>query len=67
MSGKHVLAVLDFVTSQKWDVPALRTKQGAWEGLAEALGGALIPESLYTSSLDRVASRYLLLKGGTDA
>ena len=47
---KHVLAVLDHVTSRKWDIPELRGKQAGLRFLADTLD---------EMQIERLAARYL--------
>lgn len=62
---KHVLAVMDFLTSRNVDLPTLRDKQGALRYLADTLEKGeviLVPE--FNTRLDRVVARYLASIGG---
>lgn len=57
---KHVLAVMNHVTTRKWDVPELRTKQGALRFLADTLDqrGVIVTAAL-DPRIERLAARYL--------
>lgn len=57
---KHVLAVLHFVSSRKWNIPSWQSKKGSLRYLADTLDhGEVFPVFEATTSLDRLVARYL--------
>ena len=56
---KHVLAVLDYVTSRKWYLPASQSKQGSLRFLADTLDqDKVFMLAILNQRIERVAARY---------